>query len=251
MPSVPASIQNLPPSLAQQRVDSSLSEARRRYSNLHIDYNTLTIGGMIGKGAFGAGEFKTLRGVMIFILCIIIVYKGTWRGTHVAIKTITVSTMKQDIMEEFMAEVEIMSMLRYVFTKFNDNIKFIKNCRHPNICLLMGACLQPPSLCLVVELVAKGSLWEVLRKALPMDTRLSLRFARDTAQGMNYLHHFSPPILHRDLKSPNLLVDSAFHIKISDFGLARVRAHCQTMTGNCGTVQWMAPEYVQYMRRRI
>lgn len=59
---------------------------------------------------------------------------------------------------------------------------------------------------------------------------------------MNYLHSFQPPILHRDLKSPNLLVDLSYAIKISDFGLARVRAHFQTMTGNCGTTQWMAPE---------
>ena len=67
-------------------------------------------------------------------------------------------------------------------------------------------------------------------------------FARDTALGMNYLHSFQPPILHRDLKSPNLLIDSAYGLKISDFGLARVRAHFQTMTGNCGTTQWMASE---------
>lgn len=67
-------------------------------------------------------------------------------------------------------------------------------------------------------------------------------FARDTALGMNYLHSFQPPILHRDLKSPNLLIDTSYALKISDFGLARVRAHFQTMTGNCGTTQWMAPE---------
>jgi serine/threonine protein kinase len=59
---------------------------------------------------------------------------------------------------------------------------------------------------------------------------------------MSYLHHFNRPICHRDLKSPNLLVDKNYNIKISDFGLARVKAHVQTMTGNCGTVQWMAPE---------
>lgn len=73
-------------------------------------------------------------------------------------------------------------------------------------------------------------------------TAMTASIARDTALGMNYLHSFQPPILHRDLKSPNLLVDMSYAIKISDFGLARVRAHFQTMTGNCGTTQWMAPE---------
>lgn len=106
----------------------------------------------------------------------------------------------------------------------------------------MGACLEPPTRCLVVELVPKGSLWDVLRQHIDVTYDMQLSFARDTSQGMNYLHSFTPPILHRDLKSPNLLVDNAFGIKISDFGLARVKAHIQTMTGNCGTMQWMAPE---------
>ncbi|KAH9075195.1 hypothetical protein Ae201684P_003879 [Aphanomyces euteiches] len=59
---------------------------------------------------------------------------------------------------------------------------------------------------------------------------------------MSYLHNFEPPILHRDLKSPNLLVDCDYSVKISDLGLSRVKAYVQTMTGSCGTMQWMAPE---------
>ncbi|CAK4886466.1 unnamed protein product [Aphanomyces euteiches] len=69
-----------------------------------------------------------------------------------------------------------------------------------------------------------------------------LRFILHTAKGMSYLHNFEPPILHRDLKSPNLLVDCDYSVKISDFGLSRVKAYVQTMTGSCGTMQWMAPE---------
>ncbi|CAM9599544.1 unnamed protein product [Choristocarpus tenellus] len=59
---------------------------------------------------------------------------------------------------------------------------------------------------------------------------------------MNYLHSHHPPILHRDLKSANLLLDDSFNVKICDFGLARLKALTNSMTGNCGTVQWMAPE---------
>ncbi|CAK4346108.1 unnamed protein product [Aphanomyces euteiches] len=51
-----------------------------------------------------------------------------------------------------------------------------------------------------------------------------LRFILHTAKGMSYLHNFEPPILHRDLKSPNLLVDCDYSVKISDFGLSRVKA---------------------------
>jgi serine/threonine protein kinase len=65
-------------------------------------------------------------------------------------------------------------------------------------------------------------------------------FALGAARGLCYLH--GSDIVHRDLKTPNLLVTDEMAVKVSDFGLARVKAHTQTMTGNCGTLQWMAPE---------
>lgn len=59
---------------------------------------------------------------------------------------------------------------------------------------------------------------------------------------MNYLHCGSPPVLHRDLKSANILLDDSYNAKVADFGLSRLKAQERSMTGNCGTVQWMAPE---------
>ncbi|ETL85158.1 TKL protein kinase [Phytophthora nicotianae] len=182
-----------------------LSKAKN--DSLHVDFKELQIEEMIGQGAFGT------------------VHRAKWRGTAVAVKILVCQYLTADILEEFEAEVQIMSILR-----------------HPNICLLMGACLEPPTRCLVIEYLPRGSLWNVLRQDVVIDLGKQYGFARDTALGMNYLHSFQPPILHRDLKSPNLLVDSSYALKISDFGLARVRAHFQTMTGNCGTTQWMAPE---------
>ncbi|DAZ99413.1 TPA: hypothetical protein N0F65_004046 [Lagenidium giganteum] len=176
-------------------------------NSLHIDFSELKLAEMIGQGAFGT------------------VHRATWRGTPVAVKILVCQYLTADILEEFETEVQIMSILR-----------------HPNICLLMGACMEPPTRCLVIEYLPRGSLWNVLRQDVVIDYAKQMSFARDTALGMNYLHSFQPPILHRDLKSPNLLVDTSYAIKISDFGLARVRAHFQTMTGNCGTTQWMAPE---------
>merc|ERR1712194_372576 len=70
-------------------------------------------------------------------------------------------------------------------------------------------------------------------------------FARDTAQGMRALHAHRPPIAHRDLKSPNLLLDRDELVKVSDFGLSKASGGLstrKTCVGSAGTPDWMAPE---------
>jgi serine/threonine-protein kinase CTR1 len=66
--------------------------------------------------------------------------------------------------------------------------------------------------------------------------------ALDIAKSVNYLHHFPTPVIHRDLKSLNILLDDAFTAKISDFGWTRFKA--DSMTNRIGTYQWMAPEVI-------
>lgn len=62
---------------------------------------------------------------------------------------------------------------------------------------------------------------------------------------MCYLHSFKPPIIHRDLKSPNLLVDKDWTVKVSDFGLSRVKAQTMAPWSRAGTPEWMAPEVLR------
>lgn len=106
----------------------------------------------------------------------------------------------------------------------------------------MAAVTQPPNLCVVTELLS-GTVFDLLHNSsVKMSWKLKLSIAIDTARGLNYLHQHSPPIIHRDLKSPNLLLDgSSRQTKVCDFGLARSHS-MRVMTGQIGTFQWMAPE---------
>ena len=85
--------------------------------------------------------------------------------------------------------------------------------RHPQIVLFLGACLTPPHICILTEFLERGNLAEVLRdRKLPWRTKVSM--ACYAAQGMNYLHQSKPKVVHRDLKSLNLLVDENYHVKV-------------------------------------
>ncbi|KAK3256548.1 hypothetical protein CYMTET_34320 [Cymbomonas tetramitiformis] len=70
-----------------------------------------------------------------------------------------------------------------------------------------------------------------------------LRVLHQTCTGMAFLHSFQPPILHRDLKSSNVLVDTGLRCKICDFGLSRSQG--SSMTNTLGTVQWSSPEMLR------
>ena len=124
-----------------------------------------------------------------------------------------------------------------------------------------------PKIFIITEYVAGGDLFSLLRskegrRLLP---REKLQFALDVARGMAYLHSQEPPVIHRDLKSENVLVvwnakQRRRHLKIVDFGLARVKemdskGGTQQMT-QAGTPYWTAPEVLillgcLYMQRVI
>jgi len=153
------------------------------------------------------------------------VFKGLFQGRKVAIKVFR--TVDIHTITEFKKEFRVMNVVR-----------------SPYLINFYGACLEP-RICMVVEFCSRGSLYDVLRsEALDFNWTLALQFSKELFLGMNCLHSWDPQILHRDVKSLNLLVTKDLHLKVCDFGLARFNTpeNIQTMTKMCGTFQYMAPE---------
>ena len=145
------------------------------------------------------------------------------------------------------------SIPQQILSAFEEEVRIISCIRHPNICLFLAACLDPPNRAIITELVIRGSLWDVLR--IPnlfqqtgqyyLPTWIIRKILDGTCKGITYLHNHKPAIIHRDLKSANILLDESFNVKICDFGLAKLLDYSGTMTANVGTIQWMAPEVLR------
>ncbi|KAL2543135.1 Protein kinase superfamily protein [Abeliophyllum distichum] len=173
---------------------------------------------LLGKGGFGR------------------VYKGTLRsGEVVAIKKMDLPAFKEAEGErEFRVEVDILSRLD-----------------HPNLVNLIGYCADGKHRFLVYEYMHKGNLQDHLNGIgeVKMDWPLRLKVALGAATGLAYLHSSSAvgiPIVHRDFKSTNILLDSNYEAKISDFGLAKLMPEGQeTCVTACvlGTFGYFDPEY--------
>jgi len=99
----------------------------------------------------------------------------------------------------------------------------------------------------VMQYFPNKSLADLLQSNLKLDWNLRWRMSLEAARAMNYLHQKAPPIFHRDIKCQNLLVNSDFHIFVSDFGLAKIQSS-DASTRVSGTTQWMAPELLDSHR---
>ncbi|XP_021645221.2 receptor-like protein kinase 5 [Hevea brasiliensis] len=140
--------------------------------------------------------------------------------------------------------------------ELNAEVQILGRIRHLNIVKLLCCICNDDSKLLVYEYMEKRSLdqWLHAKKrstGVDLDWPMRFRIAVGAAQGLSYLHHdCSPPIIHRDVKSSNILLDSAFNAKIADFGLARllVEKGEATVSLAAGSFGYIAPEYAQTTR---
>ena len=110
------------------------------------------------------------------------------------------------------------------FKRLLQDVKTLARIRHPYLTTVMGALLtdagQHKEISIVMEVMDLGSMWDLLRNEMyPIHAEKALRFLQDITKGMHFLHDATPPIVHGDLKSTNILIDRNFCAKISDFGL--------------------------------
>lgn len=160
------------------------------------------------------------------------IYHGIYKDKEVAIKLIS-----QPEEDETLAA--------YLEQQFTSEVALLLRLRHPNIVTFVAACKKPPVFCIITEYMAGGSLRKYLHKQEPysLPLKLVLTLSLDIARGMNYLH--SQGILHRDLKSENILLGEDMSVKVSDFGISCLESQCGSRKGFTSTYRWMAPEMIK------
>ncbi|XP_062196798.1 probable receptor-like protein kinase At1g80640 [Phragmites australis] len=133
--------------------------------------------------------------------------------------------------------------------EFENELDFLGKIRHPNVISVLGYCIHEDIRLLVYELMQNGSLETQLHgpsRGSALSWHIRLKIALDAARGLEHLHeHCHPMIIHRDIKSSNILLDTNFNAKISDFGLAIYGGdHNKDDIKPSGTVGYVAPEYL-------
>ncbi|KAG4196631.1 hypothetical protein ERO13_A06G183400v2 [Gossypium hirsutum] len=132
--------------------------------------------------------------------------------------------------------------------EFENEVDWMIKIQHQNIVSLLGYCIHGESKLLVYEMMQNGSLESQLHgptRGSALTWQLRMKIAIDVARALEYLHeHCNPPVIHRDIKSSNILLDSNFNAKLSDFGLTVVTGSQNKNVKLSGTLGYVAPEYL-------
>ncbi|RXH68866.1 hypothetical protein DVH24_031199 [Malus domestica] len=152
--------------------------------------------------------------------------------------------------EKFIAAVKkVNSATQASEREFKNEVNWLSKIQHQNIIRLLGYCVHGEARFLVYDMVQNGSLDTQLcgpSHGSSLTWHLRLKIAVDVARGLEYLHeHCNPPVVHRDLKSSNILLDSNFNAKLSDFGLAVTSGvKDEDNIKLSGALGYVAPEYI-------
>ncbi|RHY51663.1 hypothetical protein DYB34_008732, partial [Aphanomyces astaci] len=193
-------------------------------SNFRVANDEIVVGELVASGGFG------------------VIYRGQFAGEDIAIKKCLPDKVNNhSAMESFMLEIKLMSKMD-----------------HPNIVRFVGvAWTTLVQLKMLTEYMPRGNV-RMLLQDVKSNNGLSipwgyasgrnnraptkLRIAANVAEALVYLHSNDPPIIHRDLKSNNVLLSNDFEAKLTDFGTSREMSNEHTMTAEIGTLAWIAPE---------
>ncbi|CAM0901585.1 unnamed protein product [Alopecurus aequalis] len=155
-------------------------------------------------------------------------YRGTYHGMDVAIKYLRAEHVNDSSNVEFLQEIMI-----------------LRSVKHENVVRYYGACTKHRKYLIVTEYMPGGNLYDFLhKKNNTLELSVILRIAIGISKGMDYLHRNN--IIHRDLKTANLLIGNGQVVKIADFGVSRYRSQEGDMTAETGTYRWMAPEVINH-----
>lgn len=176
----------------------------------------LTYGELIGSGSYGE------------------VYKGQLSKTNQTVKEVAIKKLHEKKMSEEMLKT------------FEREAKIMASCDFPNIMKLFGVCFNVENYAIVMDFMAKGSLYNLLQTEKNLSWTPTLwEISIGIAKGLEYLHKRS--IIHGDLKSLNILIGDNYQPRISDFGLSQTKLTMSTVGAAkakiaLGSTRWMAPE---------
>ncbi|CAF2105677.1 unnamed protein product [Brassica napus] len=193
----------------------SLEMKNRRFTYSEVKEMTNNFQVVLGKGGFG------------------VVCHGYLNNEHVAVKILSQSSTQG-------------------YNEFKTEVELLLRVHHVNLVSLIGYCDEGNDLALIYEYMGNGNLKERLsgkRRGSILNWSNRLKIAIESALGIEYLHiGCKPPMVHRDVKSTNILLGETFEAKLADFGLSRsflVGSNTHVSTNVAGTIGYLDPEYYQ------
>ncbi|KAL6335306.1 hypothetical protein AAG906_029547 [Vitis piasezkii] len=202
----------------EEEMDAEMDSNKRQFTYSEVLTITNNLEKVVGKGGFGT------------------VYYGHLDGIQVAVKMLSQSSIQG-------------------YKQFQAEAKHLMRVHHRNVTSLIGYCNDGYHMGLIYEYMVNGDLKRHLsdRNASVLSWEERLRIATDAAQGLDYLHDgCKPSIIHRDIKSTNILLNERFQAKLADFGLSRafpIEGSSHVSTAVVGTPGYLDPEY--YVSNRL